>query len=390
MRPRQNVSDIFSTFLQWAGDAFGGWAIDTRLRRSMQSCLDRVADANVENFWALYWHRCWQEGQPSTLKTLAEGHLSAYLQESCYWSAQKTIARLTNSQFSQSDCFQAAIVEVPKILKACNPDQRASLKTYANTAFGNIIRDYLRQRREIDFCNDWGLLLKLSRKRLIESLEHAGMNAETIDSYVAAWTCFTAIYIPTKSPGLRQSSPPDRDTWNTIATLYNRKNPSATPETLERWLIFCAHRSRAYLYPAVTSLNLPKSLEQSGERQDDLSDPAPDLLTELIAQEEAHDRQTQQDQINTILVESLDRLDPSAQELLSLYYRSGLTQQQIAQRLNIPQYTVSRRLSKARETLLLALTRWSQETLHISPTSNVVKHISTVLEEWLERHLKNS
>ncbi|WP_448285742.1 sigma-70 family RNA polymerase sigma factor [Phormidesmis priestleyi] len=399
MQPRQSITDLFSAFLQWAADATGGWSIDPRLRRSIRACLDRVPEAKAsENYWALYWHKVWLEERSlkSSLSSqnakLSEGHLSAYLQEACYWSAYKTIARLSHSQFGVSDCFQVAIAEVPKILKACDPEQRASLKTYASTAFSNIIRDYLRQRREVDFCTDWGLLLKLSRKRLIESLGNAGINTATIENYTLAWTCFTALHIPKKSPELRKSSPPDRDTWTAIANLYNSQTPSAktTPESLERWLIFCASRSRDYLYPSVTSLNLPKSEDRTGERQDDLSDPMHEsLLTDLIAQEEENDRHTQQGQIHAVLLKSLGDLDAQVQDLLRLYYQNGLTQQQIAQQLGIPQYTVSRRLSKARETLLLSLTRWSQETLHISPTSNVIKHISTVLEEWLQETMRH-
>ncbi|KAM3090641.1 sigma-70 family RNA polymerase sigma factor, partial [Phormidesmis sp. 146-12] len=139
-----------------------------------------------------------------------------------------------------------------------------------------------------------------------------------------------------------------------------------------------------------TSLNLPKSGDMTGERQDDLSDPMQEsLLNDLIAQEEEHDRQTQQGQVHAVLIASLGKLDTQAQDLLRLYYQTGLTQQQIAQQSGIPQYTISRKLSKARETLLRSLTQWSQETLHISPTSNVIKHISTVLEEWLQETMRH-
>ena len=69
-----------------------------------------------------------------------------------------------------------------------------------------------------------------------------------------------------------------------------------------------------------------------------------------------------------------------------MYYTQQLNQQQIAQQLEIQQYTVSRRLSKARQSLLLALAQWSQNTLHISLTSDVLKDTSAVLEEWLKTH----
>jgi DNA-binding transcriptional regulator LsrR (DeoR family) len=74
---------------------------------------------------------------------------------------------------------------------------------------------------------------------------------------------------------------------------------------------------------------------------------------------------------------------------LELYYAQALTQQQIAQQLEIKQYTVSRRLGNAKEKLLLTLAKWSQETLHISLTSTVVNDMYVVLEEWLQTHYRS-
>jgi RNA polymerase sigma factor (sigma-70 family) len=452
MRSRQTLLDLFSTFLRFEEDAVGGWVIDARLRRSMQVCLQQRDDTRAsEQVWATYWHKRWQseeagEGwgvggargageaggagemgvsfataykpdaamrgalQLTATSTqnitprssrltappspLALGHLSAYLQEPCYWSAQKMAAQLNRSSQQLSDCFQVAIAAVPKILKAFDSDQLPSLKTYASQAFSNTIRDDLRRRREVDRCNDWGLLLKLSRKQLTEALQNAGLSAAEIDRTVLAWMCFEAVYIPQKAPGLRQLAAPDHSIWSAIAARYNQQrrqlaNPGSdcVPETLERWLMTCASRARAYLYPPVTSLNAPKPGYDAGELQDDV--PANDrdsLLTDLIAAEETQARKAQQHQINTVLQEALTALEPTMQTLLQLYYQAKLTQQQIAQQLTMQQYAVSRKLTKARETLLVALAHWSQETLHISPTSNVVKSMGAVLEEWLQIH----
>lgn len=394
MQPRQSIIALFSTFLQFESDRFGGWATDARLRRSMQTGLNQVPGSQAsEGFWSTYWHQSWAKSDAAAQR-LALGHLSAYLQESCYWSAHKAEGWLAGSRYRVSDCFQVAIAEVPKILNAKDPKHQGSLKTYASTAFSNIIRDFLRQTREIDLCSDWGLLLKLSRKRLKESLEHAGLNAETVERYLLAWSCFETVYLPTKSSNLRKLPAPSRETWSAIADLYNRqrhqlKNPGTDCGTeIETWLTTCARHARTYLYPAISSLNAPKPGYESAEWQDDLPDPERDSLLEtLIVQEERDDRQTQQLELNQVLADAIAKLDATAQDLLTLYYQKQLTQQQIAKQLGVQQYTVSRKLSKARDTLLLALTRWSQETLHISPTSDVVKNISFVLEEWLSARL---
>lgn len=392
MQPRQSIADLFSTFVQFQGDSFGGWATDSRLRRSMQANLAEHAQNQPDTFWAVYWHKIWQKQIDEKRTSTALGHLSAYLQESCYWSAYKSMSYLTRSRYRLSDCFQAAIADVPKILKTRDPDYPGSLKTYASQAFSNMIRDFLRQSREMDLCSDWGLLLKVSRKRLMEALDNAGLHPDEIDRWVLAWSCFESVYLPTKSPKLRQLSAPNRETWAAIATLYNQQRSSGAevqPEQIEKWLTTCANRVRAYLYPAVSSLNAPKISEESKEFQDDLPDPNQDsLLTEMIAQEEIEERQAQRSTINQVLEAAIEKLDPATQDLLRLYYQKGLTQQEIAKQLGVQQYTVSRKLSKSRETLLLALTRWSQENLHIVPTSDVVKQISSVLEEWLTEKMK--
>ncbi|MGI0487229.1 sigma-70 family RNA polymerase sigma factor [Pantanalinema rosaneae CENA516] len=423
MRPRQSLVEIFSTFLQFEADSVQHWATDTKLRRSMQNCVrqgvlvgepgiveppgdEGTSSRAAENFWSLYWHQQWRNhAKPSPhlpisspALSLALGHLSAYLQETCYWSVQRAMPRLESSQYKLSDCFQVAIVEMPRILNACDPKQSASLKTYAMSAFGNIVRDHLRQRQEVNLCSHWGLLLKLSRKKLTEALHHAGLAPNQVQQYLLAWTCFESTYLPRKSPGLRQLAAPDRATWGAIAQLYNRQRHQLTvpgaecsPETLEQWLITCANRARVYLYPAIGSLNTPKVGQDSGELQDDLPDIAQEsLLTELIAQEELAARNHQQAEMQTILLAALTQLDPAMQELLQLYYQQGLTQQQIAQHLNVQQYTISRKLAKAREALLMALTRWSQSQpplgMHNISLSTVIKYISSLLEEWLQAY----
>jgi RNA polymerase sigma factor (sigma-70 family) len=405
---------MFSTFLQFEDDRVGRWATDARLRRSMQSCLGQGSEGGTsENFWAMYWHKQWLAKQDGTdqasggkahssslaLASISLGHLSAYLQEACYWNAQKVTARLEGAQYRLSDGFQVAIAAVPRILRAFDSSQLPSLKTYASSAFGNIIRDELRQRREVNRCNEWGLLLRISRKQLREALENAGLGADEIEQYLLAWASFSALYIPKKSPGLRQLAAPEREVWQAIAHHYNQQRVHLTipdpneakPETLERWLVGCAKRLRAYLYPTVTSLNTPRLGQESGEIQDDVPDPGGDsLLSDLIAEEENQTRQTQRRELSVVLKQAIADLDPALQELLQLYYQQELSQQQIARQLNLQQYAVSRKLTKARELLLKALAQWGQETLHISATSNVVKGISATLEEWLQAYYQAS
>ncbi|AUS99528.1 group 3/4 sigma-70 RNA polymerase sigma factor [Nostoc sp. CENA543] len=386
MQPRQGIIETFSTFVQFDADRFSVWVTDSKLQRSIKNCLQQYPQQTSDHFWVLYWYKIWQiEASP-----LAVGHISAYLQEVCYWVARK-IALNFSSQFSIADCFQIAISCIYKILKNFNPEYSTSLKSYAEFAFERFLKDSLRVGKEADICTDWALLHKISRKRLVNSLNHAGFNSQIINNYVLAWECFRELYT-SESQTIRQLGKPDTRTWEAITQLYNRQSLSKlTPETLEKWLSTCAKAVREFLYPKFVSVDAPISGQESGNLLDTLPADLPtSLITEIIAQEEARTRQTQQIQLNQALMDALAALDIQAQQLLQAYYQQNLTQQQIAEKLEIKQYSVSRRLSSIKRLLLTTLTQWSQDNLHISPTSVVVDAVSKSLDEWLTNYYRTS
>jgi RNA polymerase sigma factor (sigma-70 family) len=392
MRPRQGIVEIFSAFLQFDADRFQGWLTDPKLRRSVERCLPQLPETDrSEAFLALYWHKVWQ----MQTSPLAQSHLAAYLQEVCYWAAQKASRYSENVQFQLSDCFQVAIAALDKVLQGFDAKRSISLKGYANLKFSSVIKDILRQRQIADICTPWALLHKLSKKRLIESLQSAGISPEMIQRYVLAWMCFNALYAPTEVPNRTATSrklvKPDPKTWEAIANLYNQQRqtqlPAATPairlDTIEQWIALCAAAARQYLYPSWTSINAPKPGQEEGELLDNLPDlDAEPALAEMIAAEET----IQLDQINAVLAQAIAQLEPELQQLLQLYYVQELTQQQIAKQMQMQQYTISRQLAKIKRSLQHQLVEWSQETLHISPNLDVIESMSAVLEEWLKAH----
>ncbi len=107
------------------------------------------------------------------------------------------------------------------------------------------------------------------------------------------------------------------------------------------------------------------------------------LLTDMITNEETQQRTQQQTDINQFLTATVQNLKPEEQKLLELYYSLELKQAEIAKELNTQQYTISRKLSRARKALLKALAKWTQSTMHISLTSDILDNISSLLEEWL-------
>lgn len=396
MQPRTALLAIFSTFLQFETDHVQTWTSDPKLRRSMQIQLEQSQQADLSaKFWSLYWHKRWRSEPQPPLQKVAAGHLSAYLQETCYWTAQKTATRFSSSRYGVSDYFQIAMAQVEKILKGFNSDQGFNLQNYASATFASLMRETLRQRREIDICSDWALLRKLSQKRLVEALKNNGVPQETIDRYVLAWVSFKAIYVPQQATGTQKLEKPAAAVWVAIATQYNQDRTTQLPpntaaitiEGLETTLMTCAKAARAYLYPAQISINTPRPGQDAGEFLDQLPNTKQaSLLEEMIATEEVKTRQIQYQQVGEVLAAAIQALDQPSQALLQLYYSQAYTQQQIAEKLEMKQYTISRRLTKLRKTLLTALATWSQEALHISPDSDVLKAMSSSLEEWLTGH----
>ena len=394
MRSRQDITELFSTFAQLEADRFRKWLTDPKLRRSIKKCLEQTPEASkAENFWVIYWHKYWQNQSNS----LSKMHLSAYLQEPCYWAAKETLAKFTNNQYSLADHFQLANAEVENILKGFKPEISKNLKAYAQMAIASRLRDNLRQRKEADFCTNWALLRKVSKKRVLASLEHAGLSPAMIAQHRLAWSCFKELYIQKQAGGNSKLPEPKRQLWEAIANLYNSERlnqltqltPQCSADTIEQWLTHTATYLRAYLYPPVASLDAFKSTDDSDITWD-LPDPSSDsLIAEILAQEDAQNRQSQLSQMNAVLSKALQACNAQSQEILKLYYQQGLTQQDIIKKLQISQPTVSRRLIKARESLLAALIKWSQETLNISVTSNQIKDMSTVLEEWLKTDYLN-
>lgn len=396
MRPRSDVTEMFSTFAQLEANRFSRWLTDIKLRRSIQTCLNSSPEvAHSEHFWALYWHKRWQ----SNSNSLAKMHMQAYLQEPFYWTSEKTVAKYTNSQYGVADYFQMANAEVEIILKDFNAEKSSSLKYYAVIAMSTRLRDILRQRKEADICTNWALLRKISKKTILEALSQAGLSPTAIAQHRLAWTCFKELYVHQAS-GTKKLRAPNRQLWDAITDLYNRERQTqlgfsteeCKSEIIEQWLTQTAVYIRAYLFPSVKSLNISKSDSQDTETLD-LPDPSSEsLLADMIATENIQDREQQVSQMSTVLSNALQLLDAQSQEMLKLYYQEGLTQQQIMQQLHMSQSTVSRRLVKSRESLLAALVKWRQDLnleLNNCVSSNQVQDMSIALEEYLKTRYDN-
>jgi RNA polymerase sigma factor (sigma-70 family) len=386
MQPRDRLIDLFSTFALLEDDRFRRWIDDPRLQRSMQRQLSNPVDSPTEERgWAIYWHLAYPK------HPLAQSHLTAYLQEVCFWTAQEMTRRLQSPQYTLADYFQIANSEIPRVFKSFGADRGSSFKSYAKLVLTNALKDLLRQRQAADVCSDWSLLRKVSKKRIGEVLLHRGVTEPDTAQYQFAWFCFKTLYIPPETSS-QKLPPPDPTVWQAIVELYNIKRQhqlvvpgvALTAAQIEVRLTKLAQWTRSYLYPSVDSLNRSKPEPGTGEVQDDLTDTTHDsLLDAAIDREEVQQRVSQQTDLHAVLTQALANLRPELQEILQLFYRDGLSQQELSTQLQMSQPTVSRRLKEAEKLLLSVLLTWIESQLNKIPDPNELKTISTTLKEWL-------
>jgi RNA polymerase sigma factor (sigma-70 family) len=404
MRSRDTNLDQFSTFAFLEGDRVRHWIPEPRLRRNMRKYLlddQAPGEAVLDNVWAIYWYKIWQIQQenppePKPNMAMAQQHLAAYLQEVCYWTAQKTALRFPQLEFTLADYFQINSGETARVLKSFNPQFGSPLKGYASIVLINLLKDHLRQRRAIDVCSDVSLLRKMSHRRITEILTHAGVTATDLEEYRFAWVCFKTILVPGDGPVSEtdKGQPSDRSLWTAVADLYNGKrhqqlsaaSPEQSAEQLETRLMKVTRWSRAYLYPTVDSLNRAKPGQEQGEIQDSIiADPlATTLLDAAIEAETTQERQEQRSQLQATILQALNQLDGMSQEILRLFYQDRLSQQELASNMKMSQPTVSRRLKKAEETLLTKLLA----SVNKRPEPSELRHISIALKECLESHYR--
>lgn len=402
MRPRKTLLDQFSTFLQFQGDRSQGWFTDPRLAKRMVLALAQNPAA-VEVDWIRIWHG--RRSEPRAID-----HLTAFLQEPCYWGSVKVLRQLEvggrSGLLGLSDLFQSAIVVCPRILANFDPALSTNLRAYAELTFRSQIKDLLRRQRQVDICTDWGLLHKVSHKRLSDALvaqgltQAGGQPAQEADRGIfLAWLCFREVYAPISGASSRLQEP-DGETWAAIGRLYDRQRlaqeaPAATTAQLEAWLRRGAVALRRFLYPGQLSADVARGDSEASWLDSMVGSDEP--IAQLIAEDERQARSAQQQDLDCCLDEAIAVLPEEQRRLLMAYYGEGLTQQEIASQFGIKQYTVSRRLTALRKGLIEPLLTWRLKAiaaqsggesdphsgLHMQPDSALLSTIGVALDGWL-------
>jgi len=376
MKRRRDIVELFSTFLQLDDhyDALGpGWEKSSRLASNITKKIESEPSAK-EEFWAQYWLKA--TVKDSQTKSHAREHLSAYLEEACYWTALKIYQQLAAYHLRRVDCFlmlREAAANPVKLFK--NYDYKSSsVKTYAQFPLKSAVVDQVRKGRELDKYTWPALLRAVTKKRLKESLHKANIKEPEMSQCLLAWQCFRDKYVPTKAAGNKQLQPPDIKQMEAITTHYNQQGNSevsaASTQEIQKLLELCVQVIQDSSKTTVGSL------------EDCIFEPVSEDLSE-----EQDAVESEYHQVNQVLSKAFAGLPEAAQTMLNLWYGLGMTQSDLALVLGIAQqYQVSRMVGRHKQLLLKTLAEWSQQTWQITLSSQQLSEMGKQLDGWLEEH----
>ncbi|WP_413167606.1 hypothetical protein ACL6C3_13110 [Capilliphycus salinus ALCB114379] len=425
MNKREDIVQKFSTFLSF-GDRQFTWQPDPKLEQQMKRLVQSDPEAK-EEFWARYFLKRLREVSPPETDTeteylgiykenhhtcspvltrdqtleistlIATRHLSAYLQEACFWAAQKSFYKykFLRHKYPLEEYLQIAssFANLPgKLLKNFDLERSESkMIAYAKTAIFRFVRNKIyRQNREskIEKFGNYGLLKNLSFKELNLALSSQGFEPLEIDLYGLAWQSFNKFYQSHKRVE-NQNLPDDqyREDLKQITEDCNQRLNQQTSIDLSRivvnedkiqeMLTICIKAARNYRTKQFCPL----------EECNKISDPT---LTPLdIAVQEEERQQVQ------LLVSKLFTAIPEAgQIMLILWQGLNLTQSEIAtvMKSKYPelqkQYQVARHLAKHKKNILKNfIGEWNQDNPNHSINSEQdLERIQDALDDCFQHH----
>ncbi|MBP5974053.1 sigma-70 family RNA polymerase sigma factor [Brasilonema sp. CT11] len=387
MNKRQSIVQKFSTFLSFLdarNSLIHKWRTEPQLERHIKQQVQTHPEKTAE-WWALYFLDILQsksqeeeksgdteeqrnnkqcvdilssthypvttQHSSSSQHLKAEKYLSAYLQEACYWAAQKVQKQFQSIQYKYSleDFFQIGnlfVTQPGKLFRSFKLEyQHSNLESYAKTAIfrfiGNKIYTQDVEAKREKF-SDYGLLKDLNNKELKEALASKGINTSQLDSHCLARQCFNVVYQPQKRESSRSFKPPSQEDLTQIASWYNQRHNQlnlptilADSKKIQEMLSTCIQAARDYRTKRVLTL----------ENDDIISDPMP-TPWDIVTQTE------ETEQIEFLVSKIFITIPETGQTMLKLWLGLNLTQAEIAKVLKHKypelqkQYQVARQLGK--------------------------------------------
>ena len=383
MRKRKDICEMFSTILKvddsksYVGSS---WEFDPRLVRNMSKKIEEEPNAHQE-FWAKYWLK---EALKNPQNQLARGHLSAYLEEVCYSVTSHIFQQIPNIYLSQVDCFliaRATAANPAKIFKKGKEKKydfiSSSVKTYAYLPLRTAILDQVHLAKDLEGDSDTGVLRKLTKKKLQETLQKAKVKDPEFSNCLLAWQCFNAIYAPTKIAGNRQLQPPDESQLKAMAELYNQRcEVERSPidwQKIQSLLatIIIAVRALSNIRHISLEDCVTEPVFVSDNPLDDFDSPS-----------------EEQKQINSVLSQAFASLPSDLQKMLKLSYGLDFTQTDLEILFKKDQSQVSRQCKEGINILCDRLTIWSQEHWGMTINSSNLAENAKQIKMWLKTYCK--
>ncbi|NER03620.1 MAG: hypothetical protein F6K17_13860 [Okeania sp. SIO3C4] len=225
----RDIKAKFSTFfnIEEKSNKLGITNLQTvpKLAKNFDSILQLYPEANEEYFAKNFV----KEVQNKHQNRLEKEHLSAYLEESCFWLAtQELNQQLAPIKWQELDCFQEArkIAAQPNKIFSTYNFTDTSVITWAKQQIKHKVRQTAYVGKEFCKYATWSAPKYLTEKILREAL-HAKSKIKTkkeIESCVLAVKSYKEVYRSNQPEKIAGKLPePNQKQWEDIKNYYNQQ-----------------------------------------------------------------------------------------------------------------------------------------------------------------------
>lgn len=389
MRKRITLEEKYSTFIEVDGVKdypYIGWISDDRLARNIKKFSENDRQIN-EQYFSIYLLKIArqnhnQESQKIPNPLIARHHLSAYLEENCYYQAREIYRKLQpyNYNVTKVGIFLMAreVAANPETFKDYN-SSLSSFSTYAGNKIYEKVIDKLRQGRDEEKYSDTGLLRHISLTKFQESLNLADIKEEEKKRCLLALKCFKKKYLPTEKQGNNKLKPPSEKDLEGFTKLYQNLSPEKekiTGKEILRLLDICLEalkRARKKTFIPLDGIEIEKDWENVTNNNP-------------IYQQESLELQQQ---IHIVLVGLIQNFPDKAKKIFELEFGLNITQEDVGEYfLRITQGSVNKQIKTQRKKILKAVGIWSQDNWQITLSSEQLKVIDKELKPYLENYFR--
>lgn len=349
---RNSTVNKFSTFVFFPDEnnQFFCWQTDLLLKRNIEKIVAEKKKQSCEKI-----ARSFLSSILNKHDKIKQNHLSAYLQETCLWSARIIYERLylTLKLLTLEECFSSgnlALIQPEKLLKNYQVKYGTKITTYAQTRLNTIIKDTVYRNRQWKLLSDWGLLTKIGIKRAESILTiQGGLKDNKLQECLLAWQCYLDNYQTCSIRKNKVLSEPNSTHLQLMVQQYNLQikqlnQTQITPDELKQKLKFCIEMARLATNPITVMYeeNDHSLIEANSDNYID------DLAIEKESQE-----------IKNIIINSFQNQESINQAILYFIFSLNLTQGEIITIINQSypdfikqQYQLSRKINSIKKSII--------------------------------------